>query len=324
MIGSKSRVSEVLARKRRLTVPMIRKLSAHLEIPVNVLIAESGRQNPFQETNEPPIGLAREIVKRGWVSGGKVTAKTAGDFIAQLFLKVGEPGVAPTYLKGSIHPSLLGPVNLYAIRVWVARVLVKSREATTVRGKFRREAISQNFLEEVARLSWFEAGPMLAHEYLAKHGIVLLIEKHLPGTALDGAATIDVDGTPVIGLTLRHDRLDNFWFTLLHECAHVLYHLSKPGETFVDDTEKAFDSDEKEVEANRFARDTLIPPSAWRRSDASRLRTAESVIRLAQELKIHPAIVAGRIRREMGNYKLFAGMVGYGSVSKILEKQKTQ
>jgi len=129
---------------------------------------------------------------------------------------------------------------------------------------------------------------------------------------------LDVDGTPVIGLTLRHDRLDNFWFTLLHECVHIIKHLHAPGETFVDDTERSFDTDEKEIEANRMARDSLIPQEAWRRSDANRLKTAEAINALAAELKIHPAIVAGRIRREAGNYKLFSALVGHRAVKKVL------
>jgi HTH-type transcriptional regulator/antitoxin HigA len=55
-----------------------------------------------------------------------------------------------------------------------------------------------------------------------------------------------------------HDWLDNFWFTLLHECAHVIKHVQTPGEAFVDDTEMSIDSDGKEIEANRLARDMLI------------------------------------------------------------------
>jgi len=40
VIGGKSRVSEVLNRKRRLTLGMIRKLSAHLNLPPNLLIQD--------------------------------------------------------------------------------------------------------------------------------------------------------------------------------------------------------------------------------------------------------------------------------------------
>src|SRR6266567_1368012 len=318
IIGSKGRVSEVLSGKRRLTIPMVRKLSAQLEIPASVLIGEP-QQQADQLEEAPPVQLVREIVKRGWVGGsGKVTSKNASDFVARLFRKLGVPTVGPAYLRGSIHAGLLGPVDLYAIRLWIARVLIKSRAYENVRGKFRREAISETMLIDLARLSWFENGPAIASEYLAKVGIVMVVEKHLPGTGLDGSAMLDADGTPVIGLTLRHDRLDNFWFTLLHECAHVIKHLQKPGETFVDDTEKPYDVDEKEVEANRMARDSLIPQHIWRQSDANRLKTISAIMTLAEELKISPAIIAGRIRRETGNYRLFASLIGHRGVSKVL------
>jgi HTH-type transcriptional regulator/antitoxin HigA len=318
ILGSKSRVSEVLSGKRRLTVPMIRALSAFLDIPVESLVADPDSRKSEVGTGTPPIALVREIVRRGWVQKVKVTPKSAKELVDRLFERLGTVDLAPTYLKTSLHPALLKSSTLYAIRLWLARVLLKSREMTDVRASFDRKALSDEFLMELVKLSWFADGPRLATEYLAKHGIAVVVEKHLPGTCLDGAATIDVDGTPVIGLTLRHDRLDNFWFTLLHECAHVVHHLRHPGETFVDDTETPFDNDEKEVEANRVARDTLIPLSAWRRSDAARLKTIEAAQRLANELKISPAIVAGRIRREAGNYKLLSSMVGYGCVSPVL------
>jgi len=63
--------------------------------------------------------------------------------------------------------------------------------------------------------------PHLAIQFLARHGIVLVIAPHLTNTYLDGAAMRLDDGAPVIGLSVRYDRLDNFWFCLLHELAHV-------------------------------------------------------------------------------------------------------
>ena len=80
-------------------------------------------------------------------------------------------------------------------------------------------------MREVAQLSVYEDGPRRAQERLAAHGIALVIERHLPRTHLDGAALCLLDGRPVIGLTLRYDRIDNFWFSLMHELAHVSLHL---------------------------------------------------------------------------------------------------
>ena len=73
----------------------------------------------------------------------------------------------------------------------------------------RPEFISQRGQAELVRPS--------RRGILAKDGIHLGCLEHLPRTHLDGAALQLADGTPVIGLTLRYDRLDNFWFCLLHE-----------------------------------------------------------------------------------------------------------
>ena len=71
------------------------------------------------------------------------------------------------------------------------------------------------------------------HEHLGIPAAVLLQE---PKTYLDGVALRLGDGRPVIGLTLRYDRIDNFWFCLLHELAHVGRHMENDrGQAFVDD-----------------------------------------------------------------------------------------
>ena len=67
-------------------------------------------------------------------------------------------------------------------------------------------------------------------------------------------------------MTLRYDRLDNFWFTLAHELAHVHLHLHDRSVAFFDDIDHApcNDDDPREVEANAFARNLLIPDQVWR------------------------------------------------------------
>ena len=81
-------------------------------------------------------------------------------------------------------------------------------------------------------------GPRQARDYLNRAGIALIALPHLAHTYLDGAAFM-VDGrNPVIALTLRYDRLDNFWFVLLHELAHLrLGHLTDERPWIADDLE---------------------------------------------------------------------------------------
>ncbi len=85
--------------------------------------------------------------------------------------------------------------------------------------------MDDRWVENLAALTRRADGPSQAAGLLATHGIVLLTEGHLPGTYLDGAAMLDETGHPIIGLTLRLDRLDNFWFVLFHELGHIFLRL---------------------------------------------------------------------------------------------------
>ena len=182
---------------------------------------------------------------------------------------------------------------------------------------YSAKTVNKDFMEHVAHLSLSEKGPLEAQKYLAEHGIALIVEPRLPRTHLDGAAMLSSDGRPIIGLTIRHDRIDNFWFNLMHELAHIWKHVKSSDEVFVDDLDSDPGKDPREREADRLAGDTFIPRSIWRRSDAYRQRTPDAIQELALTLKIHPAIIAGRIRYDAKNYYILSQMVGRGKVRKL-------
>jgi len=205
-------------------------------------------------------------------------------------------------------------MNKYALEVWIARVMIRAkREDLSV--SFVAGSVTPEFMHEVARLSLFNEGPQLARQLLNAKGIALVIEPHLPGTHLDGAAVLLDDGRPVIGMTIRHDRLDNFWFCLLHELAHIRLHFGTGEETqFVDDVELQAGDDPKELEADQAAGEALIPAEVWRGSAASKGRAPIAIQMLADQLRIHPAIVAGRLRRQYNDYRVLNDLVGRGQV----------
>jgi HTH-type transcriptional regulator/antitoxin HigA len=121
---------------------------------------------------------------------------------------------------------------------------------------------------------------------------------------------------PIVALTIQHDRFDNFWFTLLHELAHVWKHLdARTYRAIIDeDVEQAKDTEAKEREANDIANEALLPRADWRRSDTFRNPTTTNIRALAAEQQIHPSIVAGRVRFERNNYALFSALVGHRQV----------
>jgi HTH-type transcriptional regulator/antitoxin HigA len=219
--------------------------------------------------------------------------------------------------KRTLSGDAYSPATQYALYAWLGRVVQRSRKEKNKVSKYDENAINASTLKEIAQLSWFDEGPNLAIEYLNKLGVTVVIEPHLKGTMLDGAALKDIDGSPIIGLTLRHDRLDNFWFTLLHEIVHIWKHVGRD-ETFLDDLDISSTTDRREAEANRIAKDSLIPRVVWKRSEASRNPSERAIDELSRELKISPSIIAGRVRRESGNYRIFSDLVGSGEVKKIL------
>ncbi|WP_240997869.1 ImmA/IrrE family metallo-endopeptidase [Pseudomonas viridiflava] len=317
--GTRSRVSEVLARKRPLTVPMIRALAVGLGISADTLVGldEVGSNQP-----KPSVDWAKfpvkEMVARGWIDSITNKAKKTIEEIVQGF--IGDMGLQES--GASFRRTLAGdsatPTTAYALYAWLARVIQKSREIKHQLPEYDKDKVGDALIKQIVQLSRFEDGPRMAVDLLKQHGIAVVIEPQLKGTMLDGAALKEVDGTPIIALTLRYDRIDNFWFTLVHELVHVWKHIDDTSEAILDDLEHA-STDKRESEANRIARDAFIPRSMWKRTDAYLKPSKETIVKLAKELKIHPAIVAGRLRKEAGNYNQFTDLIGQGLVRVQLE-----
>ncbi len=311
--GTSSRVSEVLGRKRPLTVQMIRALSLGLGLSADTLIGlattESTERKGEIDWSKFPI---REMAKRGWLESLATKSKTAVEDVVKSFIADAGLQFGAASFRRTLAGEANSPTTQYALYAWLARVIQKARAKQSTLGVFDKSTLSAGFLRELAQLSWSDRGPLLAVEYLEKHGIAVVIEPHLKGTLLDGAALNDIDGTPIVGITLRHDRLDNFWFTLLHEVAHLWKHVGTD-EAFLDDLDTSSE-DRREAEANRLAKEAFIPRMLWKRSDAFIAPSKESIDKLSRELKIHPSVIAGRLRRETGNYRVFSDLIGLNQV----------
>lgn len=315
-IGSKSKVSEVLAGKRPLTVSMIRALNEGLGVPAEVLLQEPRVEEGHLEEVDYQKFPLKEMVKRSWL---KATAKELKDdakkILSRFFEPLGGIEYVPIFCRRTLVERSGKSMDKYALWAWTARIL--NRANSMELSPYISKTVDGDFMKQVAQLSLSNEGPIEAQKYLAEHGIALIIEPHLPKTHLDAAAMLSSDGRPIIGLTIRHDRIDNFWFNLMHELVHIWKHLNTLNVAFIDDLDSAPGKDPREREADKFAGDALIPRKVWKRSDAFRQRTPGSIQELAFKLKIHPAIIAGRIRHDANNYFILSKMVGKGQVRKL-------
>jgi len=264
----------------------------------------------------------KEMAEYGWIKGKtKDLLNRPNDSLRNFFLSLGSKLPDEVLCRRTIYENSHRTMNRYALIAWSVRILTKAKQSE-IKIKFDPECMSNEFLNQLVRLSRFEDGPLQVKEMLARFGIVLVIERHLPKTYLDGAAMLTEHGRPVIGLTLRLDRVDNFWFTLMHEIIHVWMHLKDENEWFIDNFEQEINSsllNKYDKQANKYARDLLIPKSKWRRSDAYTLHTPAAVYNLANALHIHPAIVAGRIQYEFNKYEILRDIVDGSKVRKFFK-----
>lgn len=311
-IGSRSKVSEVLSGKRKLSISMIRKLVEGLVIPAAVLLQEQTEANDLttQDSTVEEIDYTRfpvkELIRRGWIKATEDMQSSIESFLMPI-------GKMPQIVmcRRSFHSR--GEFDHYSLLAWIAKLLDEANKEDLA--TYSQEGITKTFLSQVAKLSWAEEGPLLAKRFLANYGIALVTLSHLPKTRLDGAALWSPKSYPVIGLTLRYDRLDNFWHTLLHELVHLYLHLNDKKTIFVDNLEVA-GNDSYEKEADKLAREVLLPRAAWNRSDARRTRNIDAINALAKQLHISPTIIVGQIRREESNYAILSDHVGQNEVRK--------
>jgi HTH-type transcriptional regulator/antitoxin HigA len=313
-MGSRSKVSEVLSGKRPLTLSMMRALHSHLGIPASVFLQERGSE---ETVREEPIAWNRfplkEMISRGWIVGSSKRDEPER-LLTRFFAPVGSPRQIAALFKKTENARATRSVNQYALAAWSARVMTRAIEDDPPKVEYKPNSVNLKFMVEIARLSWSESGPRLAQEFLHKHGIPLIIEPHLSSTHLDGAAIMYQIERPIIGLTLRHDRLDNFWYCLMHELAHISLHYGQGFTHFFDNLDVKESADPREQDADRLATGALIPDEEWNKSPAKNLRSPEAAQHLARKLRIHPAIVAGRMRRESGSYTILSKMIGQGKV----------
>ena len=317
-IGSRSKVSEVLARKRPLTLQMIRALHSNLGIPAKVLLQEADPaliEDTSIDWSRFPV---REMIRFGWIKEDiKHARDRAEEMMRQFFASIGSTREIKALLYRQTHNVRAArAMDQYALTAWTARVISRAKDLK-LPCNYTPKIVDLEFMRKLAKQSWPEQGPLLAREYLANHGIALVVEQHLPKTHLDGAAIMISKKQPIIGLTIRYDRIDNFWFCLMHELAHLALHLEDEPGGFYDDLDAENQGDELERQADSFAKEALIPSDAWEDSAASRIKSPRAAEKLANELGIHPAIVAGRMRHEFKAYRLLNHLVGHRQVRRL-------
>lgn len=258
----------------------------------------------------------KELLRRRWLTGGNDLTRLE-DAVCRL-LEIPSLEEDPVW-RPYLRRSLSRPANEAALLCWVARGRQLARKAKAGRFSAQKlEAAVPNLVELSAA-----GNETQLLQVLLDLGVRSVLVPHLTGTHVDGAATWLSPTEPVVLLSLRYKRVDNFWFTLLHELAHLLRHKDHGEASFVDEwlgdvsPEGDDHSQALEREANELANSWLIPAdrlSSWFRSRHHYSKA--DIESFASELGVHPGIVVGRLH--------YLRKLPYTHLRRMLEPVKVQ
>ncbi len=245
----------------------------------------------------------RDMQRRGWLS---VTANTAA-LETELDQLVGEPVWQLAARKSDPISELSPKEKAWALRArqLAATLIVDRYEEARLPQLIKKLRVLAAYPEEVTKLTGVLAG----------FGIRFLIVEPLTGSTLDGA-TFWMGDVPVIAMTARFDRNDNFWFTLFHELGHVVAKDAYSFDSFGNNTETGFQIGEPAAEAaaDYFAADTLVPVKELTSfiGRVAPLYQETRIVQFSIRVKMHPGIILGQLHKR--------GEVSYGAHRKLIAK----
>ncbi|MBL8811229.1 MAG: HigA family addiction module antidote protein [Planctomycetaceae bacterium] len=179
-----------------------------------------------------------------------------------------------------------------SLAAWLRKGNIEAQRIATA--DFDQHRMEQS-VDEFRKLTMGGPGALLAElpRVAAGFGISVVFVPHLPKTYVGGAAYWH-NRKPVIQLSFRGMMHDILWFNFFHELGHILLHSRE--ETWLDDFSE--EKEAHELEANKFAAETLIPEAKWAAFRISGRFTSSTVKEFANEVGIASSIVAGRLHRE--------------------------
>lgn len=339
-------VNEILMGKRGITPQTAKELAAALGTsPAFWLNLESAYQ--LARTDPVPERISREaklrekfpvrdMIRRGWLEASESVQVLEAQ--VKRFFEIGSLEETPRLAHAAKRwASSSGYEELTPLQTaWLFRV---KQVASLQQAPAYSELALQRALPRLHELMRNPEDVQRVPEILEECGVRLVVVEPLPGSKIDGACLWLGDTeqlSPVIGLSLRFDRIDNFWFVLRHEIEHVLRRDASIDEDLdpTADAESSPDLSEEELAANVAAAEFCVPQKKLS-GFITRLHpfyAEDRVVGFAKLMKVHPGIVIGQLQRRINRYDLLRGHLvkirdvvtnsaltdGYGRVASVV------
>lgn len=315
-------ISEIISGKRAITPETAKGLEAALgssaefwmKLEANYQLSKTRIEGSVVSRRAKLYGKfpVKELIRRAWVKPSKELATLEANFCR--FFNIDTIDESPQFQHAAKKYCYDDAPQMLQL-AWLNRAqqIAKTIEARTFSVSSLRDAI-QNLRKCLRNVEDVRC----ASSILIKAGVRLVIVEYLPGAKLDGACFwINKGKSPVIALSLRLDRIDNFWHTFFHELDHILNGEGK--ETPIVDV---LDIDEEgraalppeERRANASAANYCIDRKeleTWI-AQTSRVSSRSSIIAFADRIGVHPGLVVGQLQH--------LGQIPYSFHRDLLEK----
>lgn len=238
----------------------------------------------------------REMIKRGWIEDaepGLLDLQMMRFFGKNRIEDIPFVGASPLLAHAAKKTDYSGTTEIQY--VWLSRVrkIAEQMECPP----YSEQALRDN-LPSIREHMLIAEDLIRIPSILKKCGVRFVLVDFLPGSKIDGVC-LWLDDQPVIGMTLRLDRLDNFCFVLRHEIEHILNGDGKEVSFAPVDSDTGSDT---EIDCERLANDAagefciprqLLDSFIARKSP---FISRDDVVKFAARLEVHPAIVVGQIQ----------------------------
>jgi HTH-type transcriptional regulator/antitoxin HigA len=315
-------LNKIVAGKRAIDADLAIGLSQIFDIPAErflelqksydlAMARVISRPDPMLATRASLFGElpVAEMIRRGWLKGVDDVRNVKGveAALCKFFgvSSVEEIEILPHAAKKTDVFRPATPAQL----AWLYRV--KQLAAESLAAKYSQDALA----DAISKFRGLLGSPENARKVprmLAESGVRFVIVEALPASKIDGVCFWLDEHKPVIGMSLRHDRIDNFWFVLRHECEHVLQNHGRSAMMLDTDleNERAGTGDsipEEERIANEAAAEFCVPQSSLNKfiSVKAPFFAERDIIGFAKTIGIHPGIIAGQLQRRLSRYDLF-------------------
>lgn len=314
-------ISRLASDKRPVTAEMALSLEEIFAIPAEDFLSlqksydlamarVTNRPDPKRATRASLFGglPIAEMIKRGWIQAKDVRDVSVVEDQLTKFFGVNSPEEIEVLPHAAKKTEAFADASLVQL-AWLYRVKEIASEMLVPRYS---HAAARKAIDSLKNLLSAPEELRKVPRILAESGIRFVIVESLPSAKIDGVCLWLNEFSPVIGMSLRHDRIDNFWFVLRHELEHVLCRHGEFGAVLDANLEgeRAGTGEgvpEEERIANLAASEFCVPKKLM---DGFVARKApyfaeRDILGFAKTLGVHPGIIAGQLQHRTARYDRF-------------------